>query len=632
MNALIEDPALYTRNSIDGAKWIPTTLFEPSPTNPRRLFDEKGLQEMAASLKAHGQIAPILARPNPRHTGSNGRPPYEIVAGERRWRGAGLGGIEHLMALVRDMTDFEVLEVQLIENLQRTDLHSLEEAEGYAALLSQPGKLQGYASREELADRIGKSASYVHQRLKLCELGEDGRRALLEGKIGTTVAVLIARLPSHEQQAEATAMIVRGFGGEPFSYRSAADYLQKTFMLRLEKAPFDTGATYTVAGPCGQCPKRSGANPGLFDDVTGGDMCQDRTCFDTKTEEAHQAALQTARDAGHQVIAGDEARALLPSVQGQPVGHQFFNKPCPAFTDSKKPLRELLGLNFKGVVVLDHPISETAIAIVPDDKVRRALKAKDLLREPAAPAATAKGQGALTDEASATPKAAAPAPRPMTQQQASQATARRAAEQYGHLLFKQLHSKIGEGDLPVAGLRLALGLLLDSVSAEGLQLIYQAQGWQVPGVFGVDLRIRIAAADARLLGQLLIEATYADYCVECSSRESIEDTAADQMAQHYAIDTDSLMAEAVAEAEAYVTAEQQRRGLPPPPATPETALVNALKPALKPAIKTAQPIKTAPAVKYRCAATGSTWSGRGLHPKWLKVALERGAKLADFAL
>lgn len=176
-----QDTALAARPIIHGAVWIAATLLSPSPTNPRKAFAEAGIEELATSLRTHGQISPILARPNPAFTGSNGRTPWEIVAGERRWRAAQRAGMAELMTIVRDMTDFEVLEVQIVENLQRTDLHPLEEAAGYAALLRQPGDEQGYANADDLAARLGKSRSYVYQRLKLCDL-QDVKAALKKAK------------------------------------------------------------------------------------------------------------------------------------------------------------------------------------------------------------------------------------------------------------------------------------------------------------------------------------------------------------------------------------------------------------------------------------------------------------------
>jgi hypothetical protein len=140
-------------------------------------------------------------------------------------------------AIVREMSDFDVLELQVIENLQRDDLHPLEEAEGYQALMRKPDGLQGYATADELAARIGKSRSYVFGRLKLCALIDSAKKAFSEGKINASTALLIARMPP-SVQTEATKRIVDGWGGEAMSYRDARDYLEREFMLKLGSAPF----------------------------------------------------------------------------------------------------------------------------------------------------------------------------------------------------------------------------------------------------------------------------------------------------------------------------------------------------------------------------------------------------------
>src|SRR6476619_1398759 len=108
---------------------IAIELVKPSATNPRKYFDEGKLAELAASIKAKGVIVPLVTR------AVNGH--YEIVAGERRWRASKIAGLATVPVVVRELTDVQVLEIQLIENLQREDVHPLEEADGFARLLKQ---------------------------------------------------------------------------------------------------------------------------------------------------------------------------------------------------------------------------------------------------------------------------------------------------------------------------------------------------------------------------------------------------------------------------------------------------------------------------------------------------------------
>lgn len=481
----------------------------PSPTNPRKRFDPARVTQIAESMKQVGQIQPIRARPNPKHTASNGQPPYEVVVGETRWRAAQQANMP-LDVIVRSYTDIEALEVQLVENLQRTDLHPMEEAEGYEQLLRTPTGLQGHATVHDLAARVGKSDSYVYQRIKLLALCKAGREAFFAGHINASVALLIARMPNAEEQARATAKIVAGFGGDPYSYRQAAEYLQREFMLKLGLARFDITADYQVAGACAGCKKRSGAEPDLFADVTGGDMCQDARCYQAKTEEAHQQLLQAARDAGRTVLQGAAARRVLPGTDGNgtPVGHFRLDAPCPELTDSARPLRALLGNSSTAkIVVVDLP-DQAPVELVDFETARTAIKARGLLRQPAsltkkaspapAPAAAApasKANSALkpTAKAPEMPPAASP---PAggggegqkvasgwedTKMAKEMANAKRAGalnEAFGALLFNELRAALTDApELPLVVLDLAIKHLADDLMLEEIKLLYSAMGW-----------------------------------------------------------------------------------------------------------------------------------------------------------
>lgn len=153
---------------------IPRNLLAPSPTNPRKHFDPARLAEMHASIQRHGILQPLLVRRNGEAMG-RGKPLYEIVSGERRWRASEGTHIElGLPCHVLKLDDLAVLEIQVIENVQREDLHPLEEAEGYEHLLLEPTpwaphlrpRLAGYTI-EEIAQRVGKSKSHVYARLRL---------------------------------------------------------------------------------------------------------------------------------------------------------------------------------------------------------------------------------------------------------------------------------------------------------------------------------------------------------------------------------------------------------------------------------------------------------------------------------
>jgi ParB family chromosome partitioning protein len=156
-----------------GVRLIPIDRLAPSPLQPRRVFDEAGLDELAESLRARGVLQPLLARPSPSHEGH-----FEIVAGERRWRAAQRAGLHEVPVLARDLDDRETLEVALVENLQRQDLNPMEEAEGYRRLLDEFGHGQ-----EALAGVVGKSRSHVANTLRLLQLPDRVRDMVSGGEL-----------------------------------------------------------------------------------------------------------------------------------------------------------------------------------------------------------------------------------------------------------------------------------------------------------------------------------------------------------------------------------------------------------------------------------------------------------------
>lgn len=638
-------PSNPVHTPIDGASYIPLALLAPSPTNPRKRFDRAHLEELAGSLKKHGQIAPIVARPHTAGTreqlAAKGLPLYEIVAGERRWRAAALAELPSVMTIVRDMTDFEVIEVQVIENLQREDLDPIDEAAGYAALLQTGDRLQGYATVDQLAARIGKSRRYVFNRLKLLELCDKGREALATGTLSVSVAQIVAGLPTQKQQEEAIERVVIGFGGEPMTYKTALEYLTKTYMLRLEKARFDIRVAYDAAGPCTSCSKRTGAHADLFADVQGGDMCQDADCFDSKTEEAHQAELAAARKAGYTVLEKAEALAILPNPRGgAPVDHRRLDEPCPALTESKHTLRALLGPKFKPVIALDHPTTETVIYVAPEMAVRRALAAKDLLRAGLATSDADKAGGGVQrqvqdDEVGPAPSgpgatphapaAATAAPRRMTAQQREEAAQKRRGALFGPLLYRAIHQALQARDeLPIEALEMMVMSRADDVSFEALALVFVTWGWPRAAHSHSmldEMREHVAKLDGRQMGELLIELVLlAEDLSDGRPLEEMHYSQAPELAEALGIDVKAIDSHAADQANAEIDAEQ---------AAAEQAAAQAKRDKmLPPAAGPVTELKRT--VKYRDPATGSTWSGRGLQPAWVKSALAEGRNLSEF--
>ena len=176
-------------------KQLPLHRVEPNPDQPRQDFNEEELQSLAESIRVHGVIQPLTVR-------ETGDGYYQIIAGERRWRASRLAGLTEIPALVIEADDKTAKELALIENLQRQDLNSVEEALGYQSLMDDFGLTQ-----EEAAERVGKSRSAVANALRLLTLGEKVLEMIRVGSITAGHARAILMLKSEKKQVEAAQKI-----------------------------------------------------------------------------------------------------------------------------------------------------------------------------------------------------------------------------------------------------------------------------------------------------------------------------------------------------------------------------------------------------------------------------------------
>lgn len=330
--------------AVDEFKHLALDLIEPSLTNPRKHLDPTKLAELAESIKASGVHQPVLVRPLPgsrveettrtfhASPGRHARPTYELVCGDRRLRAAKIAGLATIPARILMMSDDLVLETQIVENLHRDDLSALEEAEGYEQLCTATG-----IRKEDIGAKIGKSRTYVYGRLKLLDLCPECQQAMRDGNLDASRALLLARIPDHQLQLKALDEATRiMFGGAVPSVRDLQTWLQRNVMLRLEAAPFVPADSQLVAaaGACNVCPKRTGANPDLFSDVDGADICTDPPCYRAK-EEAHRAqVLATAAKRGMKLIEGDDAKEIIhhqyaPAAQAKGGGGQAKSQKAP---------------------------------------------------------------------------------------------------------------------------------------------------------------------------------------------------------------------------------------------------------------------------------------------------------------
>lgn len=151
----------------------PVELLFPNPDQPRRSFSEDALKELAASIREKGVIQPLIVRNNPNKSGT-----YEIVAGERRWRAAQIAQVHEVPIIIRELDDTEVLEVAIIENIQRSDLNPVEEAMGYRQLIDRFGHTQ-----EKMAEALSKSRSYIANLMRLLQLPDEVLEFLRAGQL-----------------------------------------------------------------------------------------------------------------------------------------------------------------------------------------------------------------------------------------------------------------------------------------------------------------------------------------------------------------------------------------------------------------------------------------------------------------
>ncbi|MCM5554739.1 ParB/RepB/Spo0J family partition protein [Pleomorphomonas sp. NRK KF1] len=196
---------------VRGIRKVAIDLIKANPKNPRRLFKEEDLEELAGSIRQHGMIQPVVVRPAP--AGGNG---YELIAGERRWRAAQKAGQHEIPVIIQDVTDREAMEIAIIENVQRQDLNPLEEAMGYDQLIQEFEYTQN-----DLASVIGKSRSHVANTLRLLKLPEPVKQYLNDGALTAGHARALIAAPD-------PAALAKRIVEEGMTVRSAETMAQAT--------------------------------------------------------------------------------------------------------------------------------------------------------------------------------------------------------------------------------------------------------------------------------------------------------------------------------------------------------------------------------------------------------------------
>jgi len=282
-------------NGAGDFRMIALTLIDPPPKNTRTTFKKESLAELTRSVKEKGVIQPILVRP----VGAR----FQIVAGERRFKAANQAGLKEIPASVKNLSDEEALDAQLIENLQREDVHPLDEADGFL-------RLKNISKLEipDIAQRLAKDPRYVARRLALTDLLEEARDDFRNDLITLAHTLEICRLSSELQPFALDACYERKsvwsqkeqtYIHQPDKEKPARHvkflqaWIEQNIHLNLTKAPFKLDDTRLREDGlnCVECPQRSGFNKTLFADIKNTDTCLNPMCFQAKIQTLVQVRM-----------------------------------------------------------------------------------------------------------------------------------------------------------------------------------------------------------------------------------------------------------------------------------------------------------------------------------------------------
>lgn len=384
--------ALATTPDTEAVLLLDLTRIRKSKSNPRRrraADHAEKIQELADSITKHGVLEPVIVRPLDKPEDGYD---HELVVGSRRYDACSLAAVGKIPALVRDLSDDDVLEIQVIENAQRVDVHPLDEADAFQALVK-----RNYPTTK-IAEKIGRPLAYVVQRLKLCSLSKRCRAALDEEKISIGVAVLLARLPTEKLQDEALEHVdAEGHFGQQglMSVADARKEIEENVMVALKGAPFDQadGKLVPKAGPCTTCPKRTGVQTEMFADASSPDLCTDPPCFKSKLDALWQIRTKEHRAAGGEVLTQADSKKLF--------GHSYNERReiearYAKLDDSEyignrsKKLRSLFGKELPPITLARDPETGLPIELVPRKEADAVIRAAKKEKEPAAAATPAR--------------------------------------------------------------------------------------------------------------------------------------------------------------------------------------------------------------------------------------------------
>jgi ParB/RepB/Spo0J family partition protein len=345
------------------SQFVPLAHLAESSTNPRKHFDPKKLEELAANIKEVGVLEPLVVR------SVLGPERLEIICGARRFRASTMAGLTEVPVIVREFTDREVRLIQLAENAAREDLSPIEEAEAYAALVEEGMSLAA------IAEKLGKKSRHIARRLPLAKLPKKVRESLAAGHISVGHAELIGVIPDAKMQETALGRFLYDAtpDGEGKAIIAcvplavAKRIVEGEFMTALSLAVFDPeDGELSPLGPCSKCPHLSGNNPDLFGDVTGKAVCTNPKDFQVKTENH----LKRLREDGYTVLISKKelARAFPNGVSDLP-SREFVALETICFEDPKQRTYEAL---------LGKAEKLKTVFALKNARVRRLFPAKDI--------------------------------------------------------------------------------------------------------------------------------------------------------------------------------------------------------------------------------------------------------------
>jgi len=272
--------------------------------NPRKTINEAELNELAESIKKLGVIQPVTIRPLEPNKSNPHQAKYEMVCGERRYHGAEKAGLTSIPASIRELSDQEALEVMITENLQRKDVHPLEEADAFEFMIAK----MNYQV-PDIAAKVGKNDAFVIRRLQLSKLVPELKEIFKTNDLHIGHAELLSRIDEQSQNLWFTDRYSYRYGGGAGTLKELKSWLSSNTERKLKDAPFNTDAHFEgkqfICSRCTVCPQNSAYNNSLFPDTADQALCHNRFCFEAKSNADFEIRLQKALEDPKVILVND---------------------------------------------------------------------------------------------------------------------------------------------------------------------------------------------------------------------------------------------------------------------------------------------------------------------------------------